>query len=123
MLNKYHFNGIDYFNGVRAHLERIWIQPSKVKVLVTEVSPVEGIAARGDALSKQITDALNTGLLDPEEKTHILAHSMEGLDSRYILSPHNETITNIAKRITSLTTIGTPHNGSPVADLIMAKSL
>lgn len=115
-----HFNGIDYFNGVRAHLEGLDRTP-KVKVLVTEVSPVEGIAARGDALSKQITDALNTGLLDPEEKTHILAHSMGGLDSRYILSPHNETITNIAKLITSLTTIGTPHNGSPVADLIDGK--
>jgi triacylglycerol lipase len=40
---------------------------------------------------------------------------MGGLDSRYLLSPDNEG--NIAEFITSLTTIGTPHNGSPIADL------
>jgi triacylglycerol lipase len=112
-------HGIDYFKGVKEHLEK----DNKIKVLVTQVSPIKGVFDRGDDLSKQITDALDAGLpggLDPLEKTHIIAHSMGGLDSRYILSPHNTT-TNIAKRITSLTTIGTPHNGSPVGDLIDGK--
>ncbi len=111
-------NHIDYFNGVKAHLEK----DTKIKVLVTEVSPVNGIFVRGDALSRQITDALNAGLpdgLDPRQKTHIIAHSMGGLDSRYILSPKN-TSTNIADRVSSLTTIGTPHRGSPIADLIFS---
>ena len=40
---------------------------------------------------------------------------MGGLDSRYILSPGN--IQNIGHLITSLTTISTPHRGSPLADL------
>ena len=40
---------------------------------------------------------------------------MGGLDSRFILSPANPD--NIANLITTLTTIGTPHQGSPLADL------
>ncbi len=41
---------------------------------------------------------------------------MGGLDSRFILSPSNPE--NIAEYITSLTTIGTPHRGSPIADVL-----
>ena len=46
---------------------------------------------------------------------------MGGLDSRYLLSPQNDQTTpqnDVAPRIASLTTISTPHQGSPVADLI-----
>ena len=46
---------------------------------------------------------------------------MGGLNARFCLSPKNPG--NIADRITSLITIGTPHRGSPVADLLTAGSL
>lgn len=49
------------------------------------------------------------------EKVHIVAHSQGGLDSRHLLvglGYHN--------RVATLTTIATPHRGSPLADYIVA---
>jgi triacylglycerol lipase len=46
---------------------------------------------------------------------------MGGLDSRFILSPANSK--NIASHVASLTTISTPHRGSPIADWFAAKLL
>lgn len=106
---------IAYFNGIKDYLEK----RHRIKVLVTEVSPTGSVAERGAQLGQQIRDELGNSaspVLNPNEPTHIIAHSMGGLDSRYILSPKNEN--NIADVITSLTTIGTPHRGSPIADLL-----
>ena len=47
-------------------------------------------------------------------KVHLIAHSMGGLDSRFMISK-----LGMAERIWSLTTIGTPHHGSPIADLVV----
>ncbi len=109
------FGPVYYFNGVKGHIEN----KHQAKVLITEVSPTGSIAERGKELKSQILNWLDKNgqppTLNPDEETHIIAHSMGGLDSRYILSPKNEG--NIAKPITSLTTIGTPHRGSPIADL------
>lgn len=102
---------IAYFNNVKEYFENKY----GVKVLTTEVSPTGSIEERAKQLREQILKALNTNALNSDAETHIIAHSMGGLDSRYILSPRNEN--NIASLITSLTTIGTPHRGSPIADL------
>src|SRR5262245_4316027 len=45
-------------------------------------------------------------------RVHVVAHSMGGLDARFMISK-----LNMADRILSLTTLGTPHRGSPIADL------
>ena len=42
---------------------------------------------------------------------HILAHSLGGLDSRYMISK-----LDMAERVLSLTTLGTPHRGTTFAD-------
>lgn len=42
---------------------------------------------------------------------HIIAHSMGGLDARYMIYRHG-----MDKRVVSLTTIGTPHLGTAYAD-------
>ena len=49
-----------------------------------------------------------------EKKVHILAHSMGGLDSRVLISKFG-----MANRVLSLTTIATPHHGSPLANLVV----
>lgn len=107
---------VEYFNGVAKYLASNY----DANVLTTEVDPIGSIEKRGEQLRKQILDDLNkdvaSPVLDPDDETHIIAHSMGGLDSRYILSPKNKD--NIADLITSLTTIGTPHQGSPIADLL-----
>ena len=110
--------GIEYFNGIKEHLEKKF----NAKVLATKVHPVKSIKDRGAELRNQILVALGkTGTiptLNAEENVHIIAHSMGGLDSRFILSPRNPD--NIANVVSSLTTVGTPHNGSPVADLCVS---
>jgi triacylglycerol lipase len=85
-------------------------------VLATEVNPLGKIHERGRELGNQILDALRSGDLDPTQKVHILAHSMGGLDARFCLSPANPD--NIAAHVATLSTISTPHRGSPVADLL-----
>ena len=47
---------------------------------------------------------------------HLIAHSMGGLDSRFLITHLQPEEDN---RILSLTTIGSPHHGSPIADLIV----
>ncbi len=118
--------GLDYFNGV----EKFLAENFGAKVLVPQVDPYGSIAERSAQLRRQILLALGKlpsvsederrlpNTLDPQQPTHLLAHSMGGLDSRMLLSPaHPE---NIAAHIASLTTISTPHRGSPIADLLVA---
>ncbi len=52
----------------------------------------------------------------PSGEIHIIAHSMGGLDSRFLLS---NNLLGVADRVVSLSTLSTPHRGSPVADLAL----
>lgn len=86
----------------------------------------------------------NISLNDYDGKFHLVAHSMGGLDSRYLISQlqhhhpssnsndsHTDTYTNntnsdapphtdaSSNRICSLTTISSPHRGSPIADMVL----
>ena len=110
-------DAINYFNGVKDFLQTAFSDPP-LRILVTQVDPVRGINVRGTSLAEQIIRALGDGTLNPDDQTHIIAHSMGGLDARFILSPANPN--HIASRIASLTTIGTPHQGSPIADLLFS---
>jgi triacylglycerol lipase len=103
--------GVEYFRGVAEHF-----RAQGFAVLVPELDPTRGIKFRGNQLGDQINDGFNSGLLDRNQKTHIVAHSMGGLDSRYLLSPVSEK--RLVAPVRSLTTISTPHQGSPIADLI-----
>ncbi len=48
-------------------------------------------------------------------KVHIIGHSQGGLDSRYMVSN-----LGMAGKVASVTTLSTPHYGSPVADIVDA---
>lgn len=52
-----------------------------------------------------------------DKKIHIIAHSMGGLDARLMISK-----LDMANRVLSLTTISTPHHGSPLADIVVART-
>jgi triacylglycerol lipase len=75
------------------------------QVLVTRVPPIAGVEERARRLAEQIDFAF------PEGRFHIIGHSMGGLDSRCLLEDPSWR-----KRVLSLTTIGTPHLGSSLAD-------
>ncbi len=54
-------------------------------------------------------------------KVHLIAHSMGGLDARHMMFNDRER-DRIHEKIASLTTISTPHEGSPQADLILKRA-
>jgi triacylglycerol lipase len=90
----------DYFPGIPALL-----RGAGNRVLIARLSPTAGIADRAAQL-KELIDRES-----PNEPVHVFAHSMGGLDARYMISR-----LGMAGRVLSLTTLGTPHRGSSFAD-------
>jgi triacylglycerol lipase len=90
----------DYFPGIPKTL-----RDAGNRVLTARLSPTAGIAERAEQL-KTLIDRES-----PHEPVHILGHSMGGLDARYMISR-----LGMAQRVHSLTTLGTPHRGSAIAD-------
>jgi triacylglycerol lipase len=88
----------EYFRGVPQRLRALGVD-----VYVLRVPPFAGIRKRAEHLARQIVSL-------PVERVNIIAHSMGGLDARYAISH-----LGIAPRVASLTTIGTPHHGAPLA--------
>lgn len=92
-------------------------------VLLAEVEPFQSVEARAQTLGTQIDKAIEEfcvakGSALPDCKTrtrvHIVAHSMGGLDARHAISS-----LGYASKVASLTTIGTPHRGTRVADIAL----
>ncbi len=75
------------------------------RVLVPGLSPTAGIAQR----AQQLKDFLQREA--PREPVHLIAHSLGGLDARYLISR-----LDMADRVLTLTTLGTPHRGTAFAD-------
>lgn len=97
---------IDYWHGIKEKLEE-----NGCKVFIAKVSPYGSISSRAEALNKYITQICSKEDID---KVNLIAHSMGGLDCRYLISG----ISNKPYQVLSLTTISTPHKGSEIADVI-----
>src|SRR5947207_427484 len=94
---------LHYFRGIKSQLEG-----EGFVVRETNVGFASSLENRAHDLKPQIEGVLQeTG----SNKVHIIAHSMGGLDSRFMIAK-----LGMADRIASLTTIGTPHLGSAFAD-------
>ena len=96
---------LEYFFRVPASLEADGQQ-----VFVTAVAPYSGSAHRAALLAPQIDEILR---VTNARKVNLIAHSQGGVDSRYLISS-----LGYGDRVASLTTISTPHRGTPVADAI-----
>jgi triacylglycerol lipase len=107
--------GIQYFQGVADHF-----RAKGLRILTPQLDPTRGVEYRGNQLRDQILAAYQNGTLEANAKTHVIAHSLGGLDSRYLLSPQNPDSAKVQVR--SLTTISTPHRGAPIADLLESAS-
>lgn len=92
----------EYFRGIAAHLETLGCHAHAVKL-----PPARSVPARAKKLVEAI-EAL------PHDRIDLIAHSLGGLDARYALAH-----LGLARRVRSLVTIGTPHRGSPIADLVL----
>lgn len=89
-----------YFKGIGAQLEQ-----GGRKVVNARLSPVGTIEARAGELAGCIR-------AHGDARVIVLAHSMGGLDARYAIARFG-----LASQVSALVTVGTPHRGTPVADL------
>ncbi len=95
--------GARYFRGVISHLEARGLTVYRPRL------PGSGsVPDRAEHLAAFIRSL-------PDEKVNVIAHSMAGLDARYAIAR-----LGLGDRVASLVTIGTPHRGSPVADLAVS---
>lgn len=102
----------DYYYGVKQFLEAEYgMRPDLELVLIAPTLPAaESIEARGAALKERIEAEMKNW--PSGARVHILAHSMGGLDARWVIVQEG-----MADRIASLTTIATPHRGTTLGDL------
>jgi len=89
-----------YFRGVADRL-----RTAGIEVHAPRVSPAAPVSVRARELVLQI-DKITA------RRVNIIAHSMGGLDARYAIAH-----LGLADRVASLTTIATPHHGTPLADV------
>ncbi len=90
---------LEYFQGVRPLYESMGL-----RVLTLSLPWAGNIEQRAHTLARQLAN--ESGPL------HLLAHSMGGLDARHWIRHLGG-----ADKTASLTTLSTPHHGSPAADL------
>lgn len=96
--------GIQYWRGITDAYRQ-----NGIEVITTHVPSTGSIEERAQVLHNEIkTKAAG-------KDVNIVAHSMGGLDSRYLISK----IQPQEYAVKSLTTIATPHHGSSAADIIL----
>jgi triacylglycerol lipase len=97
--------GLTYFKGLDNHYPA-------ATTLFPPVSVLGSVELRAQELAAQIQAKF------PNGPVHVIAHSMGGLDARCLLARNLNGLAG-NNRIVSLSTISTPHHGSPVADVLL----
>lgn len=95
--------GLEYFRGVKAHLEA-----GGCRVLETSVDPTGSVEMRAAELQAQILAGFGG------KQAHVIAHSMGGLDARYLVQSR---LGKPSALIASVTTLCTPHRGTFLATI------
>jgi triacylglycerol lipase len=100
---------IDYFRGIREALVADGHDVPEPPTL----NPTASVQDRAAELKDFVMRDQNVA----GRPVHILAHSMAGLDARYMISR-----LNMAERVLTLTTLGAPHRGTIFADKVLRLS-
>ena len=87
---------------------REFLHPRGFRVFFPQVAPTGSVAFRARQLRDQI-------LRWTDGPINLVAHSMGGLDARYLISH-----LGMAERVRSLTTVSTPHRGTALVDWFLA---
>jgi|TARA_R100000963_G_scaffold8078_1_gene5345 triacylglycerol lipase len=95
--------GIDYWYGIPQALRRDGAQ-----VYVTEVSQLNTSELRGEELLQQVEEIV---AISGKPKVNLVGHSHGGPTVRYVAAVRPDLVA-------SVTSVGAPHKGSDVADLI-----
>ncbi|MBU2954611.1 lipase family alpha/beta hydrolase [Marinobacter sp. F3R08] len=93
--------GVDYWYGVAENLRKYGAD-----VYTTQVPALDSTIARGEALLPQVQ-----AIAAVHGKVNLIGHSHGGPTARYIARVRPDLVA-------SVTSVGSPHKGSPVADLI-----
>ncbi|MEE3170126.1 MAG: triacylglycerol lipase [Pseudomonadota bacterium] len=93
--------GVDYWYGIASDLRKYGAD-----VYTTQVPALDSTIARGEALLPQIQ-----AIAAVQGKVTLIGHSHGGPTARYISRVRPDLVA-------SVTSVGSPHKGSPVADLI-----
>lgn len=93
------------------HEEAMSLRRHGVPAFAPNVAPYSTVPTRAEMWKKRIERILEeTGA----DKVNLIAHSMGGLDARFLISKlgmHDD--------VASLVTVSTPHHGSPIANILL----
>ena len=96
--------GVDYWYKIPAALES-----QGATVFIPKINAFDSSAKRGERLIEQLENIQATS--DGEiQKFNLMGHSQGGLTARYVMNVRPDLVA-------SVTTIHTPHKGSPLADI------
>jgi triacylglycerol lipase len=98
------FGALEYFHGIPADL-----RGSGAEVYVTSVSAFASSEARGEQLLEQVE---YIAAVSGAGKVNLIGHSQGGYDARYVAAVRPDLVA-------SVTTVGTPHRGSRLADWLL----
>jgi triacylglycerol lipase len=100
--------GVNYFRGLDGQIRKA----GRHNPVFPDVKALSSCEERAKEVAAEIQTKCPAGDI------HIIAHSMGGLDSRFLIA---NNLDGLSARIKSLTTVATPHLGSPVADLLLGE--
>ncbi len=97
--------GVDYWYRIPAALEA-----EGATVFVPKINAFDSSAMRGERLIEQLEDirAASNGQIS---RFNLIGHSQGGVTSRYVMNVRPDLVA-------SVTTMHTPHKGSPLADIV-----
>lgn len=98
------FDRLHYFKGMQSFL-----RGQGFETYATTVGFADDVDARAGQLAAQVKTILAQS---GHHKVHLIGHSMGGLDGRHAIVDKG-----LADRVASLTTIGTPHLGTSLAEV------
>lgn len=114
-----------YFEHViRALTDRFALRGRAARVVVCDVHPTASVRRRALRLARTVREHASAD----QDPIHIVGHSTGGLDARLVASPsvHLPGVTpeDLAwlPRLRSITTMNTPHYGTPLAAFFATKS-
>lgn len=112
-----------YFSHLgSAVLEEFRALGEEAAVHVVDVPPTASIVRRAGRLMEAVAETA-----EPGDHVHLLGHSTGGLDARLVASPSARLPVTIESRewleqLRSVTTISTPHYGTPLATFFATKA-
>lgn len=112
------FGSYNYFNGIKEIVQNRldYGHGIKAKVIDCRTKPTASLTSRAKATIDEVVSTEG----HKAKALHFIGHSTGGLDARLLLTPgvklrSDEYESDIVKRTKSLTTVSTPHYGTPIA--------